>query len=78
MNKRKNYWLYSEEYIVAIRVVDTPVSYILACFKSEKDANEYKENTEKIIINMRRTDIEAFVEPIKVFPLFFRMEWKEN
>ena len=71
MYKYKNYWLYSEEYMVTIRVVDTPVSYILACFESEKDAVNYKETTEKIINNTGRTDIEVLVEPIKVFPSYY-------
>ena len=57
--------------MVTIRVVDTPVSYILACFESEKDAVNYKETTEKIINNTGRTDIEVLVEPIKVFPSYY-------
>lgn len=69
MNKHQNDWLYFEEYIVAIRVVNVPISYILACFEFKKDAEEYKENTEKIINKMGRNDIKVFFEPIKVFPL---------
>ena len=69
MNKYQNNWLYFEEYIVAIRVVNTPISYILACFELKKYAEEYKKKTEKIINKMGRTDIKVFFEPIKVFPL---------
>ena len=71
MNRYQNNWLYYEEYIVAVRVIDSSISYILACFESEKDAVNYKETTEKIINNTGRTDIEVLVEPIKVFPSYY-------
>lgn len=62
-------WLYSEEYIVHLNIVNECVSYVIGCLTSEEDANIYKNHIEKLINKLGRNDILVITEPIKVFPL---------
>lgn len=69
MRKYKKNLTHLEEYIVGLGVIGDCISYLIGSFQSKEDANKYKEYVEEMVYQMKRNDINVFVDIIKVYPL---------